>query len=213
SIKSQFRWYMGMHAHRHHVQGTGMNQMLRRFGYQVTRGGHPADLVQCLQNQHLLAFQAQVAASRKAIGATADDDHIKIRSARILVLVHQLIPSRSSTTAARGGYGGKDQPRRTAQGAPGKGYMPVRPICANSARIATREGVWLLKPPSATSVVPVTKEDSSLARNATTSAICRGVPSSAVQWLSRRMSSKGSGMACSEGARPICTALPRMPCL
>ncbi|MNY34037.1 hypothetical protein D3C86_1683480 [compost metagenome] len=92
SIKSQLRWHMGMHAHRHHVQGTGMNQMLRRFGYQVTRGGHPADLVQCLQNQHLLAFQAQVAASRKAIGATADDDHIEVGISRFVVLIHHLLP-------------------------------------------------------------------------------------------------------------------------
>ncbi|MCY1415955.1 hypothetical protein D9M71_314540 [compost metagenome] len=33
----QFCWHMGMDTHRHHVQCTGMNQMLRCFGYQITR--------------------------------------------------------------------------------------------------------------------------------------------------------------------------------
>src|SRR5690606_36935958 len=91
-------------------------------------------------------------------------------------------------------------------------HMLLRPICSNTLRTATSEGVWLLKPPSATKVVPVTNADSSDARKATTSAICLGVPSSGVQWLSRMISSRASGSGCC-GARPICTALPRMPCL
>ncbi|MCY1310092.1 hypothetical protein D9M70_602520 [compost metagenome] len=37
ALQAKFCWHMGMDTHRHHVQCTGMNQMLRCFGYQITR--------------------------------------------------------------------------------------------------------------------------------------------------------------------------------
>ncbi|MNE74663.1 hypothetical protein D3C80_1707550 [compost metagenome] len=37
ALQPEFRRHMGMHTHRHHVQGTGVDQVLRRFGYQIAR--------------------------------------------------------------------------------------------------------------------------------------------------------------------------------
>ncbi|MNP18320.1 hypothetical protein D3C76_1107990 [compost metagenome] len=100
-LQVKLRRHVGVHAHRHHVQRAGVNQVLRRLRYQVARGGHAAHLVQGFEHQHFLALHAQIAASRQAIGAAADHDHIKIRVYCELRLVHHMLPSRRSAGATQ----------------------------------------------------------------------------------------------------------------
>src|SRR5690606_29531347 len=45
-LEIKFLRNMGVNPHRHHVQRTGMDEMLWRLGDQVSRGSHAADFVQ-----------------------------------------------------------------------------------------------------------------------------------------------------------------------